>query len=685
MRNTNRTRLPIMTAALVAISTVANAADCPAVTIEDDHGLTGEFPNQFELVEFESAADCTLVFSENPDIASLNARIQGNGELAAVASRLPSEPLIVAPQSQFGIYGGVLDVLSNATEAGSSDVLSLRHVNLVRFSSDIQQIVPDVAKSWSWNDDYTQLTFELREGHRWSDGEPFNSDDVVFWFNDIVLNSDIYESTPSTWVWDGSPATVEAIDATTVRITTPQPAPGLLSRFAISFIQPFQPKHFLGQFMDRHNADAAALRAEHGFETEADAINFYYGGSDWKDVPSPLLKDPERAAAMPHAVVPTLETYITISDSTTGRRMVANPYFHMVDTAGNQLPYINELNEEYVPEKEVRNLRVVNGEVDYKMQNLFLEDFPLYKGNEGNGDYSVHLTPSLGQTVYYAFNVDDPEFGDVFNDVRFRQAMSYAIDRDEVLDLVYLGQGEPIQATPAEPGTVAFLDDSHTQNAIEFDPAKANALLDEMGLADSDGDGVREFNGTPLSFQMLFANQGGPIKLHELVRGYWADVGVSLTQREVSSDDYRSKGLAGELTITSWKHDKRSAPAIAQNPYRFVPPFGDRWSPGTGYDWANWHQSGGAEGSEPPADVKRLYELTEQFQAVEIGSEASNVLGKEIADIHARNLWQIGVVGNSILPVVTKNTLHNFAPFAVASYDYYWALPFRSYQWFLTE
>ncbi|PON10530.1 hypothetical protein C2W62_49580, partial [Candidatus Entotheonella serta] len=169
---------------------------------------------------------------------------------------------------------------------------------------------------------------------------------------------------------------------------------------------------------------------------------------------------------------------------------------------------------------EERNLKVVNGEVDYKIQNLFLADFPLYKENESKGNYTVHLSKALGENVYYAFNTTDkdPVLRQVFNDVRFRQAMSLAINRDEVNELVYLDQGAPIQATPAHPDTVAFITDEHKTAYTQYDVAKAKALLDEMGLKDSDGDGVRERpDGKPFIMQVLFANQGGPTKMHELV------------------------------------------------------------------------------------------------------------------------------------------------------------------------
>ena len=489
-------------------------------------------------------------------------------------------------------------------------------------------------------------------------------------------------------MWDGTPATVEAVDATTVRFSLPVPAPGLLNRFAISFIQPFQPKHFLGQFMEKHNPDAAKLREQHGFANAAEAVNFYYGSSDWKDVPSPILKDRAKAESMPQAVVPTLESHLLINDDSKGRLAVANPYFFMVDTAGNQLPYYNEINEVYVPEKEVRNLKLVNGEVDYKMQNLFLDDFPLYKQNEGNGNYSVHLTPTVGEAIYYAFNTNDsnPALSEVLNDLRFRQAMSVAIDRGELVDLVYLGQGVPTQSTPAEPGTVEFLTEEHLTAFTEYDPDKARALLADMGLKDSDGDGTLEMkNGEPIIIQMFYANQGGPIKNHELVAGYWNDVGVKVTLREISTDDYRAKGGQGDLSIASWRHANRAAPAISQDPFMFVPPFGDRWQPGTGYEWANWMQTDGAEGSEPPDDVKRLYELAEQFKTLPLGTDESNAVGKEVADIHLKHLWKIGLVGQTIQPVVAANHLGNFKPFEVATYDYYWAFAFRPYQWYFKQ
>ena len=154
--------------ALMAFPAVA-MANCPAVTVNNPMGIAvGDYPQQYELSAFEAAASCEMSFSTNPEIAMLNARIHGNPDLPALAERIPVEPLVVVPYASVGEYGGTLDVLSNATEAGTSDFLSVRHVNLVRYADDLQTIVPNVAKGWDWNSDFTQLTFHLREGHKLS-------------------------------------------------------------------------------------------------------------------------------------------------------------------------------------------------------------------------------------------------------------------------------------------------------------------------------------------------------------------------------------------------------------------------------------------------------------------------------------------------------------------------------------
>lgn len=157
----------LLSSVSLAVLPLAALANCPGITVADMGGIAaGAFPQQYELAEFQTAAGCTMEFGENPGIAGFNSQIKGNPDLPPVAERLPEEPLVVVPYDSVGKYGGTLDGLSNANEAGTSDFMSVRHVNLVRYSDDLETIVPNVAKSWEWNADYTELTFKLRKGHK---------------------------------------------------------------------------------------------------------------------------------------------------------------------------------------------------------------------------------------------------------------------------------------------------------------------------------------------------------------------------------------------------------------------------------------------------------------------------------------------------------------------------------------
>ncbi len=648
----------------------AEQTDCPAITLADRAGVpAGEYARLYELADFEAAAGCVMVFNENPDIAALNARITNNPDLPPVEERIPAEPLVVVPYDSIGQYGGVFNALSNATESGTSDFLSVRHVNLVRFGDDYVTFEPNVAKGWEWNDDFTEITFFLRAGHKWSDGAPFTSADVEFWLNDIVLNPDVFPSTPGWVTFGDSLMSIEVIDETTFKFVFPEPTPGMLSFFSTTYIQPFQPKHFF----DKKVAEGMTL---------AEAASLYYGNSDWKDVPSPLL------GGSADDVMPTLESHILVEETTEGRRFVANPYYYMVDTAGNQLPYINEQSELYVPDAEVRNLKITNGEVDYKVQSINISDFTLYKENEANGDYTVDLGFGVGVTAFYAFNLtaEDEGLREIFNDLRFRQAMSLAINRAEIVELVYLGQAEPMQATPADPNTVNFVTEAHKTAFIEYDPDAANALLDEMGLVDVDGDGFRDrLDGSKLTLDLQYSNQGVPVPTHELVKDYWDAVGVAVTLKEVTSDEYRQRATTNGAEVLTWLFDGTAGAIIIGNDEMLVPPFGEPFNPGIAYLWDEWVRSDGATGIEPPADALSLYDLAAQFQQHPLGTSESDALGGQIIDIHVNNLWKIGIAGNVKQPIIHTNRLGNFGPYTVVSYDYYRAYPMIPAQWFISE
>lgn len=669
--------------ALALIGNAAMAA-CPAVTVADPMGVAaGASPQQYELSEFEAAASCDMEFSTNPEIEALNAEIQGNPELPPLADRLPAEPLVVAPYDMIGTYGGTFDALSNATEAGTSDFLSVRHVNLVRYADDLQTIVPNVAKSWEWNADFTELTMTLRAGHKWSDGAPFTSEDVRFWLENLSLDTNIREKPADYVLSGGEPIEIEIIDETTFKFVLAAPKPGLLAHFATSYAQPFQPAHFLGQFHPALTENADALAAEHGFANGYEAINFYFGGSDWTDTPSPMLRDPAKAAMLPYGTQPTLESHIYTADTTEGRKLVANPYFFQVDTTGQQLPYISRQEEIYKPDAEVRRLAIINGEVDYKAQSLSLDGAPLFLENQENGGYTVQLKPTIAMATF-SFNVtsDDEAKREIFANPDFRKAMSVAINRDELNELAFFGQGTP-QAYVGFSPVPDFAAD-YASAFTEFDADGAKATLDALGMADTDGDGFRELpNGDKLVLNLQFSTQGLATTVAEYVAQSWSDVGVQTTVKEVTSDEYRAAQSANELDVMSWWRGEPLAIALGTSE-SYVAPFAGYFGHRMGMKWGEWLDSNGAAGIEPPAWAKTMIDDIAALQQAVPGSEAQAEAGARIAASFAENVPFIGTV-LAPSPIIVRNGLKNVPEFQTSSYEYYRTYPYRATQWFLAE
>jgi peptide/nickel transport system substrate-binding protein len=674
-------------AAIGLLAMAGNAmAACPAVTVDNMQGVAvGKYPQQYDLAEFERLAGCKMSFNENPAIAKLNGKIRGNPKsLPPVEQRLPAEPLVVAPYASVGKYGGTFDVMSNATEAGTSDFLAIRHVNLVRYSDDLQTIVPNVARDWKWNQDYTQLTFFLRKGHKWSDGHPFTAEDVQYWYHGLSLNPKIFEKPKNYVLVADKPMTVDVIDPQTVRFNLPAPKPGLLVHFANSYAQGFQPKHFLGQWDPEINPDADKLAKAAGFKDGYEVLSNYYGNSDWTDTPTPMLRSPAKVRNLPADTMPTLESHILISESTEGRHLVANPYFFQVDTAGNQLPYINEQDEIFVNEDEVRLLKLVNAEVDFKAQSLQLSTAPLLLENQEKGNYTVQLRPEV-TIASFGFNMthENLEKRKVFADLRFRQAMSVAINRDEINEVAFFGMGEPKQYvgfTDSPP----FVEEKWKQYYAQYDPGLANKLLDEMGLKDVDGDGFRELlNGDKLVVNLQFSVQGTPAAMVELVGQHWAAAGVLTTVKEVTPDEYRSAQSSNKLDVSNWRNGQPLAIVLGTNQI-WVPPYHDYFTVRTNMLWAEWVDSNGASGVEPPDYAKQMMKDINAFQSASVGTPESDKLGARLVKNLVENLLFIGTV-QVPAPIYHRNVVKNVVQYKTHSFEYYRSYPYRPTQWWLDE
>jgi peptide/nickel transport system substrate-binding protein len=644
------------------ISSPAIAAKWP--TVADPKGVKTTFPQQLELMDYEKQTNKKLAFKENPMFA-VKAK---NGDLPAVENRLPTEPLVMMPYDEIGSYGGKLRGVCIAYESGTSEVMAWRHANIVRFSDDVRTIVPNVAKSWRWNDDYTEITFTLRKGHRWSDGAPFTADDVVFYMNDIILNKEIHKATPSPWGSVG--ASVQKIDAVTFKFKFTKPYTGLLYYLggAGSYFDPWAPMHFLKKFHIKYNPKADEEAKKNGFDGWVQQFGAYW--NKWKDA---IVSGPYGME------VPTLESHIMKEALTTQRRVfVANPYYFKIDTAGNQLPYI-DLHHERFLEKQLWPLEIMNGNVDQKSQNMPLDIFPTLKENEAKGNYALQLPPGMaGPTFIFNMTAEDPVLRKIYADKNFRYAMSLAINRDEINEALFLGLCAPEQALPAN---VPFVTEADKKFMAAYDPKRANELLDEMGLKRG-SDGIRmRSDGKKLTILWEYTLQYvWSSEFPVLIADYWRAVGVNVLLKEVNTQLTRDKQKANTLDITSeWMVPYE--PNLLSTPKLFVPPYASAW-PIMGLPWMDWKTSNGKSGEEPPAWVKRLWVIADEWVTLVPGSNRYMELGKELIKINLDNLVVIGTLGNVPLITVVSNSLGNVPDWAVNSYYYGYAYPYRADQWY---
>lgn len=646
----------------------------PAITMDDTQGVPpGKYPQQYELEEFESLTGGKMEFSDRGFIDPTLIEIYGDIP-TDVRERLPQEPLVVVPYDEIGKYGGQLEGLSLGPESGNSEYLSWRHANLLRYADDMITIVPNVAKDYSISDDLQEFTFILRKGHKWSDGEPFTTADVAFWWEDIILNKELTPEVPIYWVFGGEPMKVEIVDDVTFKIKTAAPAPGLTPWLAVMWILPAAPRHFLESKHLKYNPNIDKEAQENGFPSWVEYFYTFYG--EWQDSVHRWKEG-----------VPRLEAWIVVEETPEYQLAVANPYYHVVDTAGQQLPYVDRSRESYSQDAQVIELKIINGEVDQKAQTLKFASVPVFKQHEADGDYKVYLVEAAsdGPTVSFNCTHKDPVLREIFSNPKFSYAMSIAINRKEVNKIACFGECEEISTgVPIHP-SASFAKPEWYTYATEYDAEKANQMLDELGLDKKDSEGWRlRPDGKRL---VVFANytiQGISSEVMNLVKSFWEAVGVKVELKEIATEAYRAMVSNNEHDLAAFTSGTTLEPSFLSNQYRFYPPFGDPvLEPQCGLSYLEWYKSGGQKGEEPPPDMKRLFDLTEKFKTLLPGSDEYVKVGQEIGDIHMRNLFLIGILGPAPVVLIAKNRLGNFVPVKISGFEFYRNYPVRPDQWYI--
>ena len=596
-----------------------------------------------EVVVDGGAAVAPGVYSEAPMLAELVAA----GTLPPVDERLPENPMVMAVAEGIGNYGGTL----RRGFRGVSDRWGpTKHVDrlLVWWDKDLIQR-PRLVEAYELSDDATTWTFHLRPGMKWSDGAPVTTADVTWWWENYATNTDIFPGgAANNWVSgeDRIPMVVDAVDDFTFTFTFAEPKPLLILSLGRGINDVLLPGHYLSQFHADLTEDPDALQAQveaAGFN----AWNEYFEDRTW------WYLNPDR---------PVLGGWVAkngLSDELFV--MERNPYFFAVDADGQQLPYVDNVNHRLYETPDVFDLRIINGEVDFQARGVNLANFTLYKENEEGGDYRMMVGKSSGHpAVQLNLTVKDERLREFFNTRDVRIALSIAVDRDNINELVFDGLMTPRQYSPIEISPQAYPKQANAH--IQYDPEEANALLDGAGYSEKNGDGMRVWPGTDeaISFIIEGIDQPGSQNedfINQVIR-YYADVGVDATYKYVERSLYTEHYNANEIEAGVWGGDRTVVPLAAPIIWTGEQP--DRpWSPA----WALYRNTGGADpnSEEPPEGhwMWDIWALWDQIQAEPV-PDNQTALFHQILDIWAEELPMIGYLGEGPALIIVKNGVRNY-------------------------
>jgi len=611
----------------------------------NDLGLGGSEVNRQPVSEIVTY----MALPEYHQSPSLDAFVE-SGELPPVEERLPAEPQVYLTSGMadgIGVYGDVWLGFSACPTAGYNDMAGTtmgwfgiesytsRYSALVktgpmyRVDQDIEPL-PNIAMSWEWSEDGHQLTMNLIEGARWSDGTPFTSDDVMFTWEGYILDDNVAAPRhQDAWSWNGEPATLEAVDDYTIRFTFPVERP--MDAFYLMNEENF------------HVMPAHQLRPLHPQWSEAD--------------PAPSYAD--FADALPPDALPlvTMGPWV-ITEYVTDELMIMrrNPYYWKVDEDGNQLPYFDEIQYRKGPSGIGRDLCTIAGDCDHmNLENpsTFVE--ALTQAQEPDASYSVSWGPeTLGYAIEFnyalGFGIEserDTAVRELFRDLRFRQALSYATDRDGIAQSIMRGPFLRGWAGGLYPGAPDF--DRESVVYYPFDAASANALLDDIGLMDTDNDGVREWTegpmaGDPVVIQLRASqDQAETQSVAEALVNQWGAVGIQINMRITDSATWTETQNAGTWDMAAIRQGQ--AFALPFTNFTALAPITDNF---------NWHRQSPDEPRQIMDFEQELVDIVQEYRST-FDAEGRRALMFEYNRIFTENVYDIGVfVGRYGLGLSTR-------------------------------
>lgn len=557
------------------------------------------------------------------------------GDLPPVAERVGPEPVVYSSFEAPGAYGG--DWWNMASDIDGLRLFMQYVANnntLVRYSPYGRPVRPHLARMVEHNEDFTTWTVHLRRGVRWSDGQPFTADDIMFWWDEIA-NDPETGWIPETMRVAGQPGSIEKVDDYTLRYHFPVENPGFLEAqaSAAGALYMAGPAHYLRQFHHR-------LGDRETIETQARLLG----------VPEEKVLHARNQVLNPE--LPSLSPWLLRTHRNNGPwTLVRNPYYFAVDPEGNQLPYMDRVVFRQVNQK-LRPKTIADGSVSAILATD-VDYATLMNQREGAGfdvrnwyvaQSGVTITPNRQLPV----TLQDPtsaERRELLRNNEFRRALSIAIDRQLIIDSEYQGVGIPANPGPP-PGSVGY-DVEHLRANAEYDPARANEILDSLGLTQRDDEGFRMLpDGRRLWFRLI-AVKAEPLLS---VREDWARVGIRvviqqkphrLMMMETPRADFSAAGTGASL---GWG------------------------ALGAGAPYMNWYFRGGLHDTEQalslpvqPDPLERTLMAAGHRMSVTPDPDEERALMQEIMQQAREQVWLLGIVAHAIVgesaQFVVKNGL----------------------------
>jgi len=609
-----------------------------------------------------------LAYQESPQLAPLVA----SGKLPKLQDRLPEKPLVVTPLEAVGQYGGTW---RQALMGGSDNMVerSIGYSRLVRWNAAWTQAVPDVAESVDATPDGLSYTFTLRQGTKWSDGTKFTADDIMFWYNDVLMNKELTPTVPS-WLRSGdTPVIVEKLDDTHIRFRFQQPNGLLLENMSTILgaeILAGSPAHYLKQFHKTYNPDVAKVAAAANMPNWVTLFQSktQFPGR-WRDINRPVLDAWK-------LTVPYAGTGLVTAER--------NPYYFKVDTAGNQLPYMDRVTFDIMGDQQAVVLKAANGELDMQNARLSgLENRIVIVENQKRGNYRLFVArPAWSNSMLIALNLThkNPVLREVFSKKDFRVALSLAINRDELNDAIYAGQSRPYQAAP-RPGT-ALYDEKLATQYLTYDPKAANALLDGAGFAKRDAQGFRL---GPDAKRISFAIDAATTRRYqidalEFVKKYWAAVGIDMQIRAVEESLSYARQLANDQDALVW---------IGGGGYDMLGMLDPKWyfpyenQSAMAPAWGIWYQNPKDPNAQEPSEVAKKQQGIYRKMQQTVSQEGRLALMRELLAITREEFTIIGtnmeadnfgVVNNKMrnVPKEMPDTFFYMSPGPTAPEQFYY-------------